>query len=186
MLFRFSSDESDLNDVWQQVASIKYNYYQLGVALGLPAAELDSIRTVSYHSVDQAFCAVLLVWLRQRYDVGRHGPPTWQRLVEAVDSSSNPALAVAIASRHPTPNVPSMFLILSPPPPSLFAPPLSLSLPPPLCPSLLTSIFSFSKKSCIRSMMVGLIGCSWKHFFSYACTLNPDSILNECKFLKNV
>ena len=167
MLFHFSSDESDLNDVWQQAASIKYNYYQLGVALGLPAAELDSIRAVSYHNVDQACCAVLLVWLKQRYDVGRHGPPTWRRLVEAVDSSSNPALAVAIASRHPTPNVPSMFLILSPP--HLFLPHLSLSLSLPLPLSLSLSLsphfFSFSKKSCIRSMIVGLIGCSWKHFF---------------------
>ena len=132
------SDESDLNDVCQEIVSIKYNYYQLGVALGLPAGELDSIRAVYFYSVDQAFCAVLLVWLRQRYDVGRHGPPTWRRLVEAVDSpngGNNTALAVTIASRHPTP---SMFLPL---PLSLS---LSLPLPPPSLPTLSLSIlFSF-------------------------------------------
>ena len=100
----FCSDEYDLNDVCQEIVSIKCNYYNLGVALGLPPGELDSIRAEYYHSIDQAFCAVLLVWLRQRYDVGRHGRPTWWKLAEAVDSPSggnNHALAMDIASRHP-------------------------------------------------------------------------------------
>ena len=105
-LYISSSDENDLNDVCQEIVSIKYNYYQLGVALGLPAGELDSIRPISFYNVDQAFSAVLLVWLRQRFDVDRHGHPTWRRLVEAVDSpngGNNPPLAIAIASRHTMP-----------------------------------------------------------------------------------
>ena len=100
----FCSDEYDLNDVWQEVVSIKCNYYQLGVALGLPAGELDSIRKAFHQLIDQAFNEVLLLWLRQRYDVGRHGRPTWRKLAEAVDSpngGNNHALAMAIASRHP-------------------------------------------------------------------------------------
>ena len=101
----YISDENDLSDVSQEVLSINYSYYQLGIALGLPLGELDSIRAASFYNTDQAFCAVLLVWLRQLYDVYRHGPPTWRRLVEAVDSPSggnNPALALNIASRHPS------------------------------------------------------------------------------------
>ena len=101
----YISGENDFYKVYHEIVSIKSTYYQLGIALGLPTGELDSIRAVPYYDVDQAFCAVLLLWLRQRYDVDRHGPPTWRRLVEAVDSpngGNNTALAMNIASRHPS------------------------------------------------------------------------------------
>ena len=51
--------------------------------------------------IELAFSDVLLSWLRHRYNVDRFGPPTWRKLVEAVDSQTNPALAAAIAARHP-------------------------------------------------------------------------------------
>ena len=93
-----------MRDIRQEVLSIKSTYYQFGIALGLPVGELDAIRRSFHQVIDQAFDEVLLLWLRQLYDVGRHGHPTWRRLVEAVHSSDggkNPALAMAIASRHP-------------------------------------------------------------------------------------
>ena len=55
--------------------------------------------------MDQAFSEMLLVWLRHSYNVDKHRPPTWRRLVEAVDSDAggnNHALAKKIASNHPT------------------------------------------------------------------------------------
>ena len=111
-LIVYFSAEDDLRDVRQEVADIKFTYYQLGRQLGLPPRELDSIRTAFYQLIDQAFDEVLLVWLRQSYQVERHGPPTWRRLVEAVDSpngGNNPALAFAIANRHP---IPSMYYVI--------------------------------------------------------------------------
>ena len=98
------SAEGDLSDVSQEVVGIKSTYYQFGIALGLPSGELDSVRTAYGHLIDQAFHQVLLLWLRQRYGVVRHGPPIWRRLVEAMDSRSggnNTALAKDIANRHP-------------------------------------------------------------------------------------
>ena len=89
-------------------------YYQTGIALGLPPSELDSIRMVYYQFIDQAFDQVLLKWLRQRYDVHRHGPPTWRRLVKAVDSptgGNHPALAMSIAEKHSITGR-SMYIIL--------------------------------------------------------------------------
>ena len=47
---------------------------------------------------------MLLVWLKHSYNVDKHGPPTWRRLVEAVDKEAggnNHALAEKIASNHP-------------------------------------------------------------------------------------
>ena len=82
---------------------IKSNYYHLGRELGVPPSELDTIRKTFHQDMEQALNEVLLVWLRQRYNVERFGPPTWWRLVEAVDSSAGggTALAMAIASKHP-------------------------------------------------------------------------------------
>ena len=96
--------EDDFRDVNREVISLKAHYYNFGVELGLPAQELDAIRTAFNQNIDQAFTEVLLVWLRHRYKVERYGPPTWRRLVEAVDSpagGNKHALAKAIALKYP-------------------------------------------------------------------------------------
>ena len=96
--------EEDFRDVYREVISLKAHYYTFGIELGLPAQELDAIRTAFYQNIDQAFTEVLLVWLRHRYKVEKYGPPTWRRLVEAVDSragGNNHALAKAVASKYP-------------------------------------------------------------------------------------
>ena len=61
------------------------------------------MRMTSTYSIDQALSDMLLVWLRQRYNIGIHGAPTWQRLVVAVSSPSggnNPSLAIGITNKH--------------------------------------------------------------------------------------
>ena len=106
----FSADE-DIRDVLSEVQDIKHAYYQLGIELGLSPGKLESIRAMYHQRINQAIIDVLLLWLRQDYDLQRHGHPTWRRLVEAVDSpngGNNPALAINIANRH---LVPGMFVI---------------------------------------------------------------------------
>ena len=79
--------------------TIKANYYQLGIGLGLPPGELLAIHRGAQH-VEQGFTEVLVAWLR---NIGNFGTPTWRKLVKAVDSpagGNNPALAMAIAGRH--------------------------------------------------------------------------------------
>ena len=110
----FCSAVKDLRDVSSLVQDIKYSYYQLGKEFGLPFGELESIRTAYHHLIDQAIDQVLLLWLKQCYDVQRHDLPTWRRLVEAVDSpngGNNPALAIDIANRH---LVPGMLCLILP------------------------------------------------------------------------
>ena len=72
--------------------------------LGLPAGGLDAIKTQNSYNLDQAFTDMILMWLRQLYDVDRHGRPTRKRLLAAVSSPSggkNPALARRAAAKIP-------------------------------------------------------------------------------------
>ena len=96
--------EDDFHTVYSELLTVKANYYQLGIGLGLPPGELLTAIRKGPQDIELAFSDVLLSWLRQCYNVDRFGFPTWRKLVEAVNSqagASNPALAADIAARHP-------------------------------------------------------------------------------------
>ena len=94
--------EDDLRQVYNEVSSLKAKYYELGIALGLPAGELDAVKSANHHNIDHALTQVLLLWLRGKSAASETQPPTWQSLVRAVDSRTcgNHMLAMTIASRH--------------------------------------------------------------------------------------
>ena len=97
--------EDDFREVHREIRPLMENYHTLGIELGLPIQELSKIKKGFPHALDQAFSEMLLIWLKHSYNVERYGPPTWRRLVEAVDSEvggNNHALAKKIASNHPT------------------------------------------------------------------------------------
>ena len=78
-------------------------YHGIGMSLGLSANELETIRHKFYYDPKLAMGEVISTWLRQSYDVERHGLPSWRRVVEAVDSGAggcNYVLAKKIASKH--------------------------------------------------------------------------------------
>ena len=96
--------EDDFREVYREVANIQSNYYQLGIELGLPLREIEAVKKAFQQDIVQAFTDVLGIWLRHRYNIEKYGPPTWRRLVEAVDSptgGNNHALAKTIAEHHP-------------------------------------------------------------------------------------
>ena len=96
--------EDDFREVHIQAVNVHFCYYQLGTYLGLPQREVEGVRMTYNTNINQAFIEVLLAWLRQRYNVEKYGPPTWRRLVEAVDNpagGNNHALAKTIADHHP-------------------------------------------------------------------------------------
>ena len=85
---------------------IRDSYYSLGRSLRLLTDDLKAIREAypSESDAEQALEDVLLLWLRQKYNVKKFGPPTWRMLVEAVDKKAggnNHDLAEEIASNHP-------------------------------------------------------------------------------------
>ena len=121
--------EDDFHEVYHELESIKARYYQLGIALGLPPGELEAIRKAHSQDMEVALTQVLLLWLRQQYNIEKFGCPTWQRLREAVDGE-NHTLAEKIAEKHCTSHSNlssplsltlslSLSLSLSPSPPSL-------------------------------------------------------------------
>ena len=88
----------------REVVSIQSNYYQFGIELGLPPREMDTVQEAFRQNIPQAFTEVLKIFLKHRYNVQKYGPPTWRKLVEAVDSpagGNNHALAKKIAEHHP-------------------------------------------------------------------------------------
>ena len=103
MLMAFTG-EDDFREVYREVVNIQSNYYQFGIELGLRFRDMGAIKKALQLDIAQAFTEVLGIWLRHSYDVKKYGPPTWRRLVEAVDSPSggnNHALAKKIAEHHP-------------------------------------------------------------------------------------
>ena len=98
------SAEDNFREVYLEAMGVNFCYYQFGVYLGLPQRELEAIRTAFSTNINQAFIEVLLVWLKRRYSAEKYGPPTWRKLVEAVDNpaaGNNHALAKTIAEHHP-------------------------------------------------------------------------------------
>ena len=98
--------EDDLIDVLEAVLPIKSLYFALGRSLRLKTADLKSIQEAypSESDVEQALSDTLELWLQQKYNAGRFGPPTWRMLAEAVNregGGNNHELAKKIASQHP-------------------------------------------------------------------------------------
>ena len=96
--------ENDLRDVLKEVHQLKDEWFMLGIHLGLSAIHLKAIEMNFNYIPDRALTEMLLVWLKEDYNVLKDGHPTWRRLVEAVDSESvgMHLLAKKIASKHPT------------------------------------------------------------------------------------
>ena len=64
---------------------------------------MDTVQKAFRQDIPQAFTEVLKIFLKHRYNTQKYGPPTWRKLVEAVDSpagGNNHALAKKIAKDH--------------------------------------------------------------------------------------
>ena len=95
--------EDDFREVRREVVSIQSHYYQFGIELGLPLREMNIVQETFRQDVPRAFMEVLQIFLKHRYNVEKYGPPTWRKLVEAVDSpagGNDHALAKKIAEQH--------------------------------------------------------------------------------------
>ena len=96
-------DEDDLSIIIEEILPLKSRYYDLGRSLNLKIADLRKIRD-EHPSDSDALEDALLLWLNQKYNNKKHGPPTWRMLVEAVNRKSggdNHELAKQIALNHP-------------------------------------------------------------------------------------
>lgn len=89
--------------VFTSVYSVRANWYDVCLALGLPPSLLSAIRTNHPDDVRACLHEGLSNWLQRNYNTELHGLPSWGKLVKAVDhpaGGSNPALALKIAEEH--------------------------------------------------------------------------------------
>ena len=88
----------DLLAVEQELGNFS-KWKDLGLNLGLSVDSLEIIEE-DQRLTKERVRAVLLEWLRQEYDVDKHGPPSWKVLADAV-RPVNLALAIKIENNHP-------------------------------------------------------------------------------------
>ncbi len=87
-----------------EVKDLAVRFSQLGKALRIVTVDMDIINGRHKDDPKEGLSAVIQAWLKQNYDIPRHGVPTWKALVEAVAhpyGGSNGALARKIAAKYP-------------------------------------------------------------------------------------
>ena len=97
------SGSEDEAEVMEAVIKVAAKYDSVGRMLGISASELNTITRGCPGDPKQALSQVISAWLKQSYNVGKFGPPSWRMLVKAVDSPAggcNRALAKEIALNH--------------------------------------------------------------------------------------
>ena len=101
------ADESNLHDLTTALWTIRSNYYSFGRSLNLERTDLRVIhdRYPKESDAELALEDILLLWLEGKYNVVKHGPPTWRMVIKAVNEMCNGSyheLAKKMASNHQT------------------------------------------------------------------------------------
>ena len=89
--------------VMEEVMDMAPKWNQLGLALGLSAAELNTISSMCHTDPTACLREMLHAWLQQRHDTIKFGQPSWRVLCKAIHTrvgGSNPGLARKIAGQH--------------------------------------------------------------------------------------
>ena len=93
----------DLRDLRRELIPASANWTNIGIALGLHANVLDSIKTANISNPDACLTSMVTEWLKKNHNVDNFGEPTWRMLVEAVGDpagGANMELARNMAKRH--------------------------------------------------------------------------------------
>ena len=88
--------------VLDSVIKCHEKWFNLCLALYVPYSKLAGIE-MSHHDPTTCLREGLAVWLKGDYSEDQHGPPSWRKLVAAVDKPSggnHTALALEIAKNH--------------------------------------------------------------------------------------
>ena len=102
-IFFISLAEDDLLSVYCEVLDLAPNWMDVGLVLGMRQTYLEEISTTYHESPRKCLKKALVEWLKQAYNVEKHGLPTWKKIVEVTAhpiAGNNPALAAALAQNH--------------------------------------------------------------------------------------
>ena len=93
----------DIFDVKNELITVAARWRDVGIALHLKFDTLDNIENRCINEPHRCLELMVTEWLKRNYNLKRFGEPTWQKLVDAVNSpagGANRALAIDIARRH--------------------------------------------------------------------------------------
>ena len=91
-----SSDEPSLKDILESISSVAADWFNLGVALGLPYHTLERIESDYPRDAPRCLTKMIIAWLQNS------SQPTWQGLVLALMSPlvNRVDIANTIATQH--------------------------------------------------------------------------------------
>ena len=93
----------DVLIVLKSITDVASNWKRIGGLLGIDDGTLTAISNNNSASADKCLIDMVTCWLQYNYDTLRHGLPTWEKLVQVIDSpagGNNSALALTIAQQH--------------------------------------------------------------------------------------
>ena len=89
-------DKPELKDLTSALNKVANEWMTLGVQLGIPKSELNSIEVNCQHNPKRCLLEMLDVWLKQQVDP----PPSWTDIVDAVESLGNKQLGEELRKKH--------------------------------------------------------------------------------------
>ena len=92
-------EDNDTADILKELSGLEFEYYTLGIHLGLPPGKVKEVKENNPHNCNTALGQVISEWLMMNYEHNKVGKPSWRLLVEAV-STVNLEQAKIIASNH--------------------------------------------------------------------------------------
>ncbi len=100
-----AGEDDNLWDILSYLKNDQAQCYKIGTALHL---KQDTLNTIRRESADhtEALTKIVTNWLLKNYNFKKFGVPTWNSLVEAVESpigGNNTTLAMKIAQDHGLP-----------------------------------------------------------------------------------
>ena len=103
LILSLTEGEDDLQDVKKEVSDLAAHWIHIADSLRIPESIQSKIKR-DYPEADLCLRAVLINWLKKRYNFHKFGLPTWRFLVEAIADPAgcnDPAKANEIARNHP-------------------------------------------------------------------------------------
>ena len=82
-------------------------WWSIGIGLGLNHEKLKLIKQACPNDQKSCLGEIIDTWLKEGYDVKRHGEPTWRKLVSVVEIAGSRICAKRIAVKHVQPEITS-------------------------------------------------------------------------------
>lgn len=95
--------EDDIFDIMDALSPVASKWKAIGTALRIKRNKLDELELKHKGDVHDCLADTVAEYVHMCYDTKKHGEPTWQKIVSAVEhlaGGNNRAQAIAIAKEH--------------------------------------------------------------------------------------